>query len=1210
MDQERQAKKAMQDFGNRYAYISRLGEGSYGTVLLCHELSHEDESSAGGQRTGQCTSTLVAVKKFKWAHNDDMGLTLALREIRLLKSLSHPLIIPLRRAFFSRECKVYAVFPFIDGGCSQSVLKSRFPHGMPPARLKAFAWQLCLAVRYLHKQKVLHRDIKPANVLLSSDGTIRLCDFGLARRFGTLGAVAPQQSGTGVDELTPYVQTRPYRAPEVLLGQPYSTAADIWSLGATLAEMATGSVLLPGTSSLDQLWRILGALPGPRPVALQRAVDTLHKLDPAALSPQLPPEMCPKQLPGPSLFERLSRHGQDHSGSHHGRALAQAHGHSTMGGATPLEPTLVDFLMACLQLDPADRPTAEELLQLPYLAGAGHLFAGHHMLERLHTDLLVEVASATASATIPVAAGVGKEEAAAAAGGGSVAANGRLRSCKSGIPGCYQPQKQPINNGFATDSPPQSMVAAVTGATTLLPNPPNLGSQIDPIGSKVLLRAGEAAPKHRRSLSAGSRADALESVRAPKGAAGAPQRCPFHPADARTTELWKHLLVTSSNRAVMEPAMDTMRTMDEIPSAPPQRTLQQHQQQRQQQAPPPLNSAVMAMAPSRAVSMPRCSEPSSKVSQPRGLRKQRQQQQHVIGESGATMASSLDSTLGPDCWGRQLSAATATRGSKQSIGLGLLRRPRFRPGRVKKLPSPARAQQPPTATGVTEGSGGAPALGWKIKFNRNTSAPDLLQYGQDDISVPNGDAQVMALSCYPAGNMQTGASERHAWSQSVCHIDTEAGAGLHGERAPGPGADRQQTTQHAAAPVNGLDDGARGTKTAASRSETELSSSSSRMAVYKTTNAGLYSILVDAADPDVNPEVGPDADLDGPSSQCLPVYVRPQQSCVTSVPGASLQDRPQTATAVAVTDTERIALSRRSAWNAVLEAADAPSIAASNAGGSEGANVMVVPSSPGSSLFGGGDNGGSGHHSRHLSGGLDPTVALPNRWRPTCLGYAEEERKTNKVNIAIPVPILKSLPTAMMATMATAAATAVLPIAAAGANLASSVSTLERRPLGPTASSCALMITASGMVGIEEDCGFGAWPQRVATVGGTGGDDAQIQGGRSYGTGKSLCDSEDGWLGKVATWHECGSSKAVAAARGLCTATQGAPARGIQLTSPQLACHFDEGFEGAFRAGAGSIPPPRRRQSLKGFATLLSCLGVGRSKRQLGQYSSADSQEA
>ncbi|EFJ47687.1 hypothetical protein VOLCADRAFT_61175, partial [Volvox carteri f. nagariensis] len=232
----------LQDWESQYVYVSRLGEGSYGSVLLCRERSAGEEKGAHGQTT----PSLVAVKKFKWAHNDNVGLRLALREIRLLKSLDHPLIIKLQRAFFSRNCRLYAVFPFIDVGCAQSVLSKTYPRGMPPVLLKSFAWQLCLALRYLHQRKILHRDVKPANVLLSSDGTIRLCDFGFARRV----------PGAELDALTPYVQTRPYRAPEVLLGHEYGAPADIWALGATLAEMARGEVLLRGTSSLDQLWRI------------------------------------------------------------------------------------------------------------------------------------------------------------------------------------------------------------------------------------------------------------------------------------------------------------------------------------------------------------------------------------------------------------------------------------------------------------------------------------------------------------------------------------------------------------------------------------------------------------------------------------------------------------------------------------------------------------------------------------------------------------------------------------------------------------------------------------------------------------------------------------------------------------------------------------------------------------------------------------------
>ncbi|GIL85889.1 hypothetical protein Vretifemale_14416, partial [Volvox reticuliferus] len=588
----------------------------------------------------------------------------------------------------------------------------------------------------------------------------------------------------------------------------------------------------------------------------------------------------------------------------------------------------------------------------------------------------------------------------------------------------------------------------------------------------------------------------------------------------------------------------------------------------------------------------------------------------------------------------QLPAATVIRASKQSIDLGPLRRPRFRPGRVKKLPMPIMAPQSPTATGVTAGLGGAPAFGGNMKFSRNISAPDLLQYGQDDSSVAIASAAVMARGCLPPGNVDTGAAQRHAWSQSVCRIDTAAGR-LYGDGTQGLRVDRQQqTTQHAAAPANGLDDGARGTATAAARSKTEWPASSSRMAAYKIANAGMYSLLVDAAEPDVDPD---DADWDGLSPQCLTVSVGPQPSCLALVPGVRLQDGTQTTTAVA--EPQSTTLSRRPTWNAVQAAPEGASIAATGInGGREGVNVVVAPPSPGSSLCGGGGGGGgggSGHDCCQISGGLDSTLAAFNGWRPTCYGYVDGASTTHMGDIAPPVP--KSLLTTMMAaTVRGVSATAALPIPEVGANTATAAPTLGRMPFGlggtagssfrqqkilasiraacaiPTAgapqvaprvaatASCSQLATASSMVCIAEDCVFGTWPPRETRVGGTGGDDAQIHGGRSYGTRKSLCDSEDGWLEKVSTWQACDGGKAVAAARGFDTATAGARgARGIQLTSPQLACPFVQEYDGAFRTAADSIPPPRRRQGPRAIATLLGCLGVGRGKRHVGRRCSS-----
>lgn len=72
----------LQDKGNEYVFISRLGEGSYGSVLLCRKVPIKDEVSATGQDAGAEDSALVAVKKFKWAHNDNMVRILEYKNLK------------------------------------------------------------------------------------------------------------------------------------------------------------------------------------------------------------------------------------------------------------------------------------------------------------------------------------------------------------------------------------------------------------------------------------------------------------------------------------------------------------------------------------------------------------------------------------------------------------------------------------------------------------------------------------------------------------------------------------------------------------------------------------------------------------------------------------------------------------------------------------------------------------------------------------------------------------------------------------------------------------------------------------------------------------------------------------------------------------------------------------------------------------------------
>lgn len=101
---------------------------------------------------------------------------------------------------------------------------------MKDVHIKYIIYQLAKALKYLHSGQIIHRDLKPSNILINSNCSIKLCDFGLVRSL--------RASDSGGPILTEGVATRWYRAPEVLLGsKSYSTPADIWSFACIIYEI-------------------------------------------------------------------------------------------------------------------------------------------------------------------------------------------------------------------------------------------------------------------------------------------------------------------------------------------------------------------------------------------------------------------------------------------------------------------------------------------------------------------------------------------------------------------------------------------------------------------------------------------------------------------------------------------------------------------------------------------------------------------------------------------------------------------------------------------------------------------------------------------------------------------------------------------------------------------------------------------------------------
>ncbi|XP_029023511.1 mitogen-activated protein kinase 15 isoform X2 [Betta splendens] len=236
----------------------------------------------------------------------------------------HPNIVKLLNVIRAQNDKdIYLIFEFMDTDLHAVIKKGTL---LKDIHKRYVMYQIFKAIKYLHSGNVIHRDQKPSNVLLDTDCVLKLCDFGLARSLNQI------QEDSGNPTLTEYVATRWYRAPEILLGSTrYTKGVDMWSLGCILGEMLLGKALFPGTSTINQIEKIMSAIPHPSPedilaIKSEYGSSVIQRM---LLKPQVPLE----DLLQPSV-----------------------------------PPDALDLLKGLLVFNPDKRLTAEQALQHPYVA--------------------------------------------------------------------------------------------------------------------------------------------------------------------------------------------------------------------------------------------------------------------------------------------------------------------------------------------------------------------------------------------------------------------------------------------------------------------------------------------------------------------------------------------------------------------------------------------------------------------------------------------------------------------------------------------------------------------------------------------------------------------------------------------------------------------------------------------------------------------------
>ncbi|KAL2796874.1 kinase-like domain-containing protein [Aspergillus keveii] len=318
----------------RYHVQQNLGKGMFSSVV---------------RATDSKTGKLVAIKIIR--QNDTMKKA-GLKEINILEQLleadpdDKKHVIRFERSF-EHKGHLCMVFENLSMNLREVLKKFGRDVGLNLRAIRAYAQQIFLGLSLLRKCNILHADLKPDNLLVNEQRNIlKVCD---------LGSASPASD----NEITPYLVSRFYRAPEIILGIPYDYAIDMWSIGCTLFELYTGKILFTGRNNNQMLKSIMECRGKYPPKLLRRGslahlhfddMMNFHSQEEDRITGRVATRVMDFKKPTRDLKTRLLGKGPQKMTDSEAKEL----GH------------FVDLLDRCLSLNPEKRCTPAEALKHPF----------------------------------------------------------------------------------------------------------------------------------------------------------------------------------------------------------------------------------------------------------------------------------------------------------------------------------------------------------------------------------------------------------------------------------------------------------------------------------------------------------------------------------------------------------------------------------------------------------------------------------------------------------------------------------------------------------------------------------------------------------------------------------------------------------------------------------------------------------------------------